>query len=187
MEKDTNLTVAKICHEIANYLSVLNFIKEDTTASATCDLGEMYKIIDLLAYTMDFFRNVYTDNIDSKAVINSLKKIYLLKDINLFITSESSMHSLPEKVQGAICCILYTIMKSSQSGDIVAVSSATDKFIINIPENINLSTEASKALSGTTQSNAFNILINYAQNIASLEGYKIKLEDNSRQVVIWKQ
>ena len=172
---------------MANYLNVLNFIREDIAGNATHDLSEMYNVIDLLIYTMDFFRNLYTDITDAKAVIDALKKIYLLKDINLFISDANSMYSLPGKVQGAICCILYTVMKSLRLGDIVTVSSATDKSIINIPENINLPTEVHKALSETTQSNAFNILINYAKNIASLEGYKIKLEDNSKQVVIWKQ
>ena len=59
---------------MANYLSVLNFIKEDVEGTATGNISEMCKIIDLLTCTMDFFRNVYADNIDSKAVIDALKK-----------------------------------------------------------------------------------------------------------------
>jgi len=185
VDKDINLTVAKICHEMANYLSVLSFIKEDIAGNATGNIEELCKTIDLLTYTMDFFRNVYADNADSKAEINALKKIYLLKDINLFISSDNGLYSLPNRVQKAICCILYTAMKSSKSGDIVTVSRAMDKFVINIPENTNLPTEVNNALSGTLPSNVINILINYAKNIASLEGYKIRLEESSNQVVIW--
>ena len=187
MNKDTNLTVAKICHEMANYLSVLNFIKEDVEGTATGNISEMCKIIDLLTCTMDFFRNVYADNIDSKAVIDALKKIYHLKAINLFIASNNGIYSLPGKVQGAIYCILYAIMKSSKSGDIVVASRSTDKFVIKLPENRSLPADANEALTESTQNNVSNILVNYAKSIASPEGYKITLDDNFKQVLIWKE
>ena len=183
MNKDTNLTVAKICHEMANYLSVLNFIKEDIASNTTGDVREMFKIIELLTHTMDFFRNVYADNIDSNTVINVLKKIYLLKEINLFLPSDN----ISGKIQGAICCVLYTIMKSSKSGDIVSVSNVGNKVVINMPADCLLPVEVNKALSSDIPNNAFNILVNYAKSIARLDGYEIKIEDNLKQVVIWKQ
>ena len=177
------MTVAKICHEMANYLSVLNFIKEDIASNTTGDVREMFKIVELLTYTMDFFRNVYADNIDSKTLINALKKIYLLKEINLFMSSDN----MPEKIRGAICCVLYTIMQSSNSGDIVSVSNVGNKVVINMPKDSILPTEVNKALSSDISNNAFNILVNYAKSIARLDGYEIRIEDNLKQVVIWKQ
>ena len=78
-------------------------------------------------------------------------------------------------------------MKSSKSGDIVVASRSTDKFVIKLPENRILPADANEALTGSTQNNVSNILVNYAKSIASPEGYKITLDDNFKQVLIWKE
>ena len=48
-------TVARLCHEIANSLSVIKFLQEDIDSSENYEIKELFKNIDLMVYTMDFF------------------------------------------------------------------------------------------------------------------------------------
>lgn len=187
VEGNVNLVVAKICHEMANYLSILNFIKEDIADNATNDIREMLKIIELLAGTMDFFRNIYSDSSDTESLINTVKKIYLLKDVKLQFPCET-IYSIPEKVKNALCGILYTIVKSSRPGDVVTVSGSTHKILIDMPKNRAFPIEVRNALShDAIKDNVFNILVNHAKRLANSEGYEIKLSFDLKQVVIWNR
>lgn len=187
MNQNTNLTVAKICHEMANYLSVLTFIKEDIADNATDDEQEMFTNIELLTHTMDFFRSIYSDNINSEAIINVLENIYSLKGLHLSI-SYGALNLLSEKVRGAVCAVLYTIMKTAKPRDTVAVYKKTNDIVIDVPQNRMLSNGVKDALSANSvDNNVFNILINYAKSIAASDGYAITLNGNLNQVVIWKK
>lgn len=172
---------------MANYLSVLNFIKEDIADNVTDDVKEIFTNIELLTHTMNFFRSIYSDNINSEAVINALEKIYSLKGLHLSI-SDDAFNLLSEKVKGAICAVLYTIMKIAKLGDTVAVYKKTNDIVIDIPQNRMLPNGVTDALSANSiGNNVFNILVNYAKSIAASDGCAITFDSNVNQVMIWKR
>ena len=183
MTNKTNLTVAKICHEIANYLGVIQFMKEDISSNNE-EIQELLKIIDSLTYTMDFFRNIYSDNIDSNAVINDINRICNLKGIKILV-EDNLIATIPDNVKNAIFGVVYTIMKVSKKDDVIKLSGTNNKTVIKIPEYRTLPTGVANALvNENVTDDIFNIFINYVKNIANSNGYKILLDNENQQVVL---
>ncbi len=183
MNQHTNLTVAKICHEMANYLSVLNFIREDIEHTATPEIQEMIKNIELLTYTIEFFRGIYSDKINIDALISAIHKIYNKKGI-----VAPALNDIVAQHNGkaAICGLLYVIMKVSKPGDIVKINHNEDKIVISIPEGRNLPTNVSVALSEKViEDDIFNVFVNYVKELAAQDGYGIELKN--QEVIVWKK
>ena len=178
MNQTTQLTVAKICHEMANHLSILKFIQEDLADFDRPEIKEMLKTIDLLSITMDFFRNIYSPKIDPVAVSKDLQQIYDLKEIEIS-DPDGVLQSVPENLQSAIDAILYTIMKNSKPGDIVKVSKSDNGIILEIPTGRALPQNILNAFVKTpVADDIFNIFVNYAKHLASLDGFKILNEED---------
>ena len=183
MSQRINLTVAKICHEMANYLSVLNFIREDIKNTQTPEVQEMMKNIELLTCTMEFFRSIYSDKINPNILEAAINKIYDSKGIDVL---GFNYIELPNNVKGAICGLLYIIMKVSKPGDIVNIANNTNKIAVSIPENRNLPSNVSTALSKkVVEDNIFNVFVNYVKELAKTDGYGIELKN--QEVIVWKK
>ena len=176
MNQITQLTVAKICHEMANHLSIIKFLQEDLAEHNSPELKELLRTVDLLSLTMDFFRNIYSAKIDSVSLFETLKKIYNLKGISLS-DPYTIVQSLPENLQNAISGILYTIMKVSKPGDIVKVSGNFSMIVVDVPKDRALPKNVSASLEETSvNDDIFNIFVNYTKYLADLEDYKILQE-----------
>ena len=182
MGLNTNLTVAKICHEMANYLIILNFIREDIEDSGQPEVMEMLHNIELMTYTMDFFRNIYTDNINPDALMTDIEKICAIKGVNISIIDDII---LTENVKIIVCGILYIIMKVLEHGDTVNITKNVDKITVVIPGTRNLPLSVSRALSKNVDDDIFNVFVNYINALANLYEYKIELIN--QEVIIWKK
>ena len=176
MNQITQLTVAKICHEMANHLSIIKFLQEDLAEHNSPELKELLRTVDLLSLTMDFFRNIYSAKIDFPTLFETLKKICNLKGICLSDPYDI-IQSLPENLQNAISGILYTIMKVSKPGDVVKVSGNFSMIIVDAPRGKALPKTVTTALEGNfVKDDIFNIFVNYTKYLANLDGYKILQE-----------
>ena len=185
MPERTNLTVAKICHELANYLSVLNFIREDIVNEKEFDKVELVKTIELLTHTMDFFRNIYSDNINYKSMILALKQICSLKGIVLS-GCDDMLVNINEKVKCVVYGLLYTIIKISKTEDVVNVSKNKNNIVISLPQGRTLPRTVSEVFSETiVDDDIFNVFANYINEKAERNGYGIKATDN--EIVVWKK
>ena len=183
MANNTKLTVAKICHELANYLSIIQFMKEDI-ATNTEEIQELIKIIDTLTYTMDFFRNIYSDNTDSNAIIDDINRICNIKGIKI-VFAENLTETIPDNIKNSIFGIVYQIIKVSKKDDVIKISGTNDKIFIKIPEYRAFPTGVANALLyENVTDDIFNVFINYVKNIAIADGYNIVLDDYNQQVVL---
>ena len=170
---------------MANHLSILKFLQEDLADSDIPEVKEILKTIDLLSVTMSFFRNIYSPKVDSIAVSKDLKKIYDLKEIKISDPDEI-LQIVPENLRSAIDAILYTIMKVSKPGDVVGVSRNNDEIILELPVERYLPQNVCAALcEASVDDDIFNIFVNYAKHLASLDNFKIL--NNENQVAFIKQ
>lgn len=187
--KTTKLTVAKVCHELANHLSILAFIKEDLSNSDQPEVKEIVDTVDILMSTMDFFRNIYATKVDPSAVLASIEKIYEQKGIKIFDTNGVFM-SLTDNLQNAISGILYLIMKVSKPGDVVDVSRKPFGVMIDLPRGRMLQKNVSDTLTEQeVESNVFNVFANYLKYFLDSEGCKVTTEMAvlNQRIMIWKR
>jgi len=181
-------TVAKLCHEIANSLSVIRFLQEDIDSSENYEIKELFKNIDLMVYTMDFFRNIYSYS-GKKPKINeilfnilSLKNISLNGDINIFSEISADFDNI-------ICGLLYICMKVCKSSDCITLKKDNDKIILNV-SNRTFPQETIKAFQEPNiEENVFNTFILYVKYLAKSYGILIdsNFESNNIKLTLWNK
>ncbi|MDR3030944.1 MAG: hypothetical protein LBU35_00990 [Holosporales bacterium] len=183
----TKLTAAKICHEIANYLSVMKFLQDDIRPSNTPEAIELIKSIDLLSYTMDFFRSVYTGSVQNSNVLGIIKNICRLKNISL-IAPTDIMETISGDLTNAIGIVLYIIMKICKPGDKITIKRSSDSFFIEKDNSTTISQNVINAINDNScEEDIFNILAKYAKESFTSINYKISIEtDSMLKVKIWK-
>lgn len=182
-------TVAKLCHEIANSLSIIRFLQEDLSYSENRDLEDLSKNIDLMTYIMDFFRNIYSVS-DNRAKINeillnilNLKGISLKGDTNIF--SEVSAN-----FENVICGILYICMKSCKSSDCILLKKQDNKIIIQIPNRTFPQNTIKAFQEEDIEETVFNIFILYIKHLAKSYGIIIDFNfdfNNNTTITLWNQ
>lgn len=182
--KSAKLSVAKICHEMANHLSVMKFLQEDLGNSDVHEVKELLKIVDLLTFTMDFFRNIYTASSANSDIKKILLNIFKLKGIIL----SDNENSLSNNFENVLCGILYIIMKNCKSGDEIKLSKIEEIIFITIPEGRSLSENIVNAFNNSLDDDVFNVFVNYIKELANLENLKINIENKNKnlRVKIWK-
>ena len=192
--KTTKLTAAKICHEIANYLSIMKFLEEDLRPSChNDDLKMLLDNVDLLTYTMDFFRNLYASSKQKTGVGDVVFNIYKLKGISL-IGSEKVFQSFSNpNEESMLACILYIIMKSCRHGDEVSIA-FDNNLGVSIEITASIASLPSSILyainSDDCEEDIFNVLAKYAKQLANLEKYCMSTNDsvpNNLGIKIWKK
>jgi hypothetical protein len=186
-ENTLTLTVAKICHEIANYLSILKFLEEDICFSYNAETVEFIKNIDLLSFTMDFFRNIYSNSSQSSNQFENIKNICKLKDIELAVSSQVIDKKLPGNAMNSICVILYIFAKISKTKDMINVDFINDCVVIEKNGSANVSNSIIDALNNSTcKKDIFNILAKYAKDLLNSINYNINISTEPKLIVkIW--
>ena len=174
----TKLTVAKICHEMAGYLSVIKFIQEDLTdtgaALGSTELRELSKNLDLLSLTMEFFRNIYSGYETRKVLLNIMN----LRGVGVSDKNDILSNSTGT-LQNIICGMLYILMKSSKVGDDIAISGDSDCIEIQSPAGRMLPKSVFDALTNDGVSpDAFNIFAKYISQLATSALFDISLSSN---------
>ena len=186
--KTVQLAVAKICHEIANYLSIIKFLQEDIKEKATPEILELNKNIDLLSYTMDFFRNAYSDSVQSAKTPEIIKAICTLKEIDLKIAPEILENLENNNLINAISLFVYIISKVSKSGERLEISKENDAIVIKTAKTVTLQKSIQGVINGeSAEEDIFNILACYARYLLNSAEYnaEIKISDKL-QIRIWK-
>ena len=190
--KTTKLTAAKICHEIANHLSVLKFLQEDLKSSYNCEADEIINIVDLLTATMDFFRNIYSTTGSISNISKIITDIYRLKKITIenngcFYDFESTNE------ENIICGMLYVVMKSCKSADTVSINFEKNLWIIKIKnKNRKFSDAIFNAINNDeVDEDIFNVFVLYIKKFALESGYSILTDEDATdgflRVKIWKK
>ena len=186
--KFAKLSVAKVCHEMANHLSIMKFLQEDLANSDVDEVKELLKTIDLLTLTMDFFRNIYANSGGISSVREILINIFKIKDITL-LDNENVLSDLSNNFENVLCGVLYIIMKACKTGDEITVSKIGKNIFVAIPEGRALSKNVIDAFNNSVDEDIFNIFVNYIKKLANLENLEINLETENKnlRVKIWKK
>ncbi|MBQ8651329.1 MAG: hypothetical protein IJ481_02260 [Alphaproteobacteria bacterium] len=179
--KTSNFTVAKICHEMANHLSVLKFIQEDLQSENPALSNEIRRSLDLLINTLDFFRSLFVESPEPIRVYDILLKIARLRDIGIKV--ESNYDDF-EDIHAIISALIYIIIKTCKRGDIVNITE-------DYPHVINISVSNQRLVSDVTitslnenvQPNSQNILLVYIKEMLSKKGYNIIAQNNIKDGV----
>ncbi|MDR0942398.1 MAG: hypothetical protein LBM19_02145 [Holosporales bacterium] len=173
----TRLTVARVCHEIANHLNAIKFLCDDESELRSEDLKELFNDLNLLSYTMSFFRGIYSggsavDTLDAVLGVAKLKNISISDKNNVlteFVVSNSKT---------SILGILYLIIKVCKSQDVIVISYRTSEPIkISVdkqrvfPEAIYLAFN-----DNLLQENVFNVFALYVKDLAKEQGFEISAE-----------
>lgn len=186
--KSVELTVAKLCHEMANSLSVMKFLQEDIDASQNHELKELFKTVDLLTYTMDFFRRIYSLSENSIQVNGILLDILQSKNISLIGNLNIFSNASPI-FDNVICGILYICMKACREADSILIEETGEKIVISV-SNRTLPQEVVKALQGTdVTENIFNTFALYIKNLAKLNHIDIisDINPNNISITLWNR
>lgn len=188
--KNLQLTVAKVCHEMANHLSIMKFIQEDLVFSQCPEVKELMSSVDLLTLTMDFFRSIYApfDGV-SYDIYKTLSDILRLKEISV-VDDTGIILNLPGGVKNIVCGILYCIIKVSKQKDVIKLSGTLNNILIESPQNRSVSKVTYDTFnSGSLESNVFNIFENYIKYLASLNKVEVSIEteNGNQKVRVWKK
>lgn len=183
-----NFTVARLCHEMANSLSVMKFLQENIAPSENNEIQELFKHIDLMTYTMDFFRNIYSSSVNTVRINDVLFSILNLKNISL--NGDIDVFSKISIVfSNIICGILYIYIKSCRASDSIILKKDNDKIIISI-ENRTFPFETIKAFQESSiEENIFNTFILYIKHLAKSHDILIKsnFDSNNTTIVLWNK
>lgn len=189
--KTTKLTAAKICHEIANHLSVMKFLQEDLKSSYIYEVKELLGTVDLLTATMDFFRNIYSASGSISSTSKVITEIYKLKGVVLkgsefFYNFESSDE------ENIICGMLYIIIKSCKSGDVVSINREKMSWVITIKNKNRRFPEAVLSAINNREvlEDIFNVFVLYVKQLAMESRYDMLADEDDEEflrVKIWKK
>lgn len=180
--------MARLCHEMANSLSIIKFLQEDIASSENNETKEFFKHIDLMTYTMDFFRNIYSSSLNTVKLDEILFNIFNLKNISL--SGDIDVFSKISIVfSNIICGILYICMKSCKSSDNIILKKDDNKIIINI-RNRSLPFETIKAFQESNiEENVFNTFILYVKHLAKSHDILIEsnFAPNNTTIALWNK
>jgi hypothetical protein len=176
---EASLAVSKVCHEIANYLSVIKFIQDDIKNSNLSEMDELLTNIDMIEQTLKFFRSVYTSFNDDLTL--SISSLYSLKNIKIIDECNVLEETVCTRISNIICGILYIFMKSCKKNDSVLITKdnifvcrvSFDRVGLSLPQSI---INAFKDVNA--EPNAFNIFCKYLQKLARDESLHLSISEN---------
>ncbi len=178
---ETQLTVAKLCHEMAKYLSILKFLEEDFKDQNATNLNELFNNIDVSINVLDFFRTIYTTTDQPQILLKSIAELYASRNIKLIGTCNLFDF---DKVYG-ICGILYILMKSCKSNGSVCIDSDHEKTLTLTSHECYINQTIIDALNGSTNSpNAINVFALYTKKLLESESYEILLDQTEECLTI---
>ena len=189
--KTTKLTAAKLCHEIAGHLSIMKFLQEDIkTAYDGEDLKMLFDGIDLLNFTMEFFRRMYSSSSQKTGICEVVSNIYKLKNISISDLSDIFEKFKSSNEENILACLLYVVLKSSRSRDSVVVTNTGDKITIE-SSTLSLPSSVMTAINDDNcEEDIFNVFIKYAKSLARFENVCMNaeaLDKGGLQIKLWKK
>jgi hypothetical protein len=186
------LTVAKICHEIANCLIVIKFLQEDLSNSPIREIGELCREIDILINITDFFRNIYSMSDATSDSVSPIMNTLKLKKITL-CDKTGIIEKLSSSGGKTICGVVYMMMKSCKPGDSIIVEKRGENTImISIDKPRTIATKIIDTLNakGLVNEDVFNVFAVYVKSLAEVEGLNISVnidKNHTPSIEIWKK
>jgi hypothetical protein len=187
------LTISKICHDIANHISVMKFLYEDIGHSDVYEIKELLNCIDLLSCTMDFFRNIYSVSESLGNSLSIVANLARLSGVNLIDPDDSRDSIKSVGLRNLLAGILYLVIKCSKKGDNLRIvqDNLHNKFTIFADSRRKLSDAVIDALNeDVREKDVFNIFIAYLKDIAKGENIDMAVvigEDQSQGLELWKK
>ena len=165
----------------------MKILQDDVCLVSSLETTEFIKNIDLLSYTMDFFRNIYSNSRQNSNQFEDIKNICKLKDIELSVSRRFIDKKLPVNVMNSICIILYIFIKISKTKDIINVDFINNCILIEKSGSANVSNGIKNALNkNTCREDIFNILAKYAKDLLNSVRYNVNMITEPKLVVkIW--
>ncbi|MDR1365292.1 MAG: hypothetical protein LBJ42_01745 [Holosporales bacterium] len=187
--RTTNFAIAKLCHEMANRLGVISFLREDLADKAE-ELAEFFSQIDLLTHVMSFFREIYSVSETTSDLIKIVLNIAKLNGINAqydegIICKISTMGSLR-----FFAGILYMLLKVCKPGDTVVITEDRRIIAVTIDAPRRLHNAVCAALNDeSVAEDVFNTFALHVKALANRQGIKISTdlsEYDAARVNIWR-
>lgn len=198
----TQYTASNICHEIANYMSIIKFVQDDVLHDFKSrnlseeTLEQLFVNIDIAMLIMDFFRNLYSPSQSKNDVLKILHNIYKFKGVKISGLNPDSSDSIKTySVERIAASLLFIILKLSRAKNDIIFDSLSGNIVINIKGySPDFKKELNKILTdgddGETTQNVFNVMIHYAKCLAAVDKYAIKIDDknvDNLRIIICKQ
>lgn len=171
-------TAAKICHELANHLSAVQFVCEDLVESSE-ETKELLHSIRLLSLTLRFFRNIYAISGHTESLYDIMFDIALSKQI--VIKDEDRLliaSNIDYNRERVICGLLYIASKSCKSNDEMIISDDDGKGIIVRVKNKDrmLPSDIENAFRHNVKEDSVNVFAIYLKHLATSVGLVIGIE-----------
>jgi glycyl-tRNA synthetase beta subunit len=183
------LTVAKLCHEMANHLSVITFIKEDL-AGETDELDELSMRTDLLTYVMEFFRGMYSTSGTITDMTEVVLSIANFQRVRISDSANAMCKFSITKEANFFAGVLYIVLKICKPGDTITITESHRFTTVTIDTPRKLHSSICMAFNDETAvEDIFNIFALYVKKLASNQGFKLSTdldEHEAARVNIWK-
>ncbi|MDR1476233.1 MAG: hypothetical protein LBI20_02840 [Holosporales bacterium] len=187
------LTAAKICHELANHMSAVQFVCEDLLSSAV-EIRELLLNVQLLSLTLRFFRGMYAVNGHAESLVDILFEIANIK--KLIISDEGSVLSdsvrNPDR-EKLLCGAVYLVSKSCRQNDEIIITDDKSNVVAEITvknKGRMLPSGIVNALQHDIPGDSVNIFAIYIKRLANFDGNCINIDtggDYPLKLKIWKK
>jgi hypothetical protein len=183
------LTVAKLCHEMANHLSVITFFREDLANKAD-DLGELFVRIDLLMHVMDFFRGMYSTSGTIADMAEVVLRIANCQRIRINDTANAICNFSTAKEANFFAGVLYILLKICKPEDVITIAGDCRFTTVTIDAPRKLHSSVCMAFNGeSAEEDIFNIFALHVKILATRQGFGLSTdydEHEAMRINIWK-
>ncbi|MDR2458577.1 MAG: hypothetical protein LBD43_00565 [Holosporales bacterium] len=183
------LTVANLCHEMANHLSVITFFREDL-ADKTDDLSKLFVRIDLLIQVMIFFRGMYSTSGTIADMTEVVLSIANFQRIHINDTTNAICKFSTTKEANFFAGILYILLKICKPEDTITIAENCRFTIVTIDATRKLHNSVCMAFNEeSTEEDIFNIFALHVKRLAHCQGFGLLTdfdEHGSVRINIWK-
>ncbi|MDR0695384.1 MAG: hypothetical protein LBF56_01250 [Holosporales bacterium] len=179
----TMLTVSKVCHEIANHLSIMKFLGEDLKNTDIYEVKELLRNADLLSCTADFFRSVYSVSGAVTSIFGTLLDLARLKEVTISDPNDLLGRFQSPESQNMIAGLLYLVIKACKAKDVVSIVSPDIHTTWILATNRRfLPTAVNLAFSGDSQAeDIFNVFAMYIRGLAAASDYQIFVDTSDEE------
>jgi hypothetical protein len=173
--KNTELVVAKICHEFSNCLSQSVFMKEDILAdrsfALTENFADLFRNVDSCVKLLCLVRSIFSTSEKKAGCLDAIQDLYSEKKIPLTGIDNRSFLDLiiNGRTERLFSTILYILMKLAVKSSSVSIGVERNKSVTFSLCSTNLIIHSSirKAISSDDfEEDVFNIIISHAKRLA---------------------
>mgnify|MGYP001056809221 CR=1 FL=1 len=185
--ENTKLTVAKLCHEISGYLSVIKFIEYDVKSEVDNEnVKALFTEVDNIVSILEFFRSLYSVGDARGKILDHVYNIYKNKGISI-TKQDNILNNCNDGYDETILAgILYLTSKLCKKNSHVNVRPDGELFVVEASDIMFASNIFEALCDDNVEKNIFNILAKYVRSLINAKKYKIAVDALSNSNVIIK-